>query len=95
MRYYAVHYTYVDDPELIARHRPAHREYLSSLTALGLVAAGAYPDADVPGALLIFTADDAEAVAELLVDDPFRTNDVISARHIEYWTPVIGVFAEQ
>ena len=35
MQYFAVHYTYVDDAELIARHRPDHRAFLSpSLTHL-------------------------------------------------------------
>ena len=61
MQYFAVHYTYVDDAELIARHRPDHRAFLSGLTDKGLIAGGAYPDATPPSALLVFKAESAEA----------------------------------
>ena len=78
MQYFAVHYTYVDDAELIARHRPDHRAFLSGLTDKGLIAGGAYPDATPPSALLVFKAESAEAVSELLAGDPFRSNNVLA-----------------
>ena len=61
MQYFAVHYTYVNDTELIARHRPDHRAFLSSLTDKGLIAGGAYPEATPPSALLVVKAENAEA----------------------------------
>lgn len=94
MQYFAVHYTYVNDTELIARHRPDHRAFLSRLTDKGLVAGGAYPEAAPPSALLVVKAENAEAVSDLLADDPFRINNVLADVRIVHWTPVIGVFAE-
>ena len=94
MQYFAVHYTYVDDAELIARHRPDHRAFLSGLTDKGLVAGGAYPDATPPSALLLVRAESAEAVSELLAGDPFRSNNVLADVRIVHWTPVIGILAE-
>lgn len=94
MQYFAVHYTYVDDAELIARHRPDHRAFLSGLTDKGLIAGGAYPDATPPSAFLVFKAESAEAVSELLAGDPFRSNNVLADVRIVHWTPVIGIFAE-
>ena len=94
MQYFAVHYTYVDDAELIARHRPDHRAFLSGLTDKGLIAGGACPDATPPSALLVFKAESAETVSELLTGDPFRSNDVLADVRIVHWTPVIGIFAE-
>ena len=94
MQYFAVHYTYVDDAELIARHRPDHRAFLSGLTDKGLIAGGAYPDTTPPSALLVVRAESAEAVSDLLAGDPFRINDVLTDVRIVRWTPVIGIFAE-
>ena len=94
MQYFAVHYTYVNDTELIARHRPDHRAFLSGLTDKGLIAGGAYPEAAPPSALLVVKAENAEAVSDLLADDPFRINNVLADVRIAHWTPVIGVFAE-
>ena len=94
MQYFAVHYTYVDDTELIARHRPEHRAFLSGLTGKGLVAGGAYPEATPPSALLVVKAESSEAASDLLAGDPFRTNNVLADVRIVHWTPVIGIFAE-
>ena len=93
MSHFAVHYHYVDDATLLAAHRPAHREFLRSLVGQGLLAAGAYPEADEPGALLIVEADSAEAVATMLDDDPFLGQGAISQRRIMLWNPPIGIFA--
>ena len=46
MPVFAVQYTYVDDPDLVTAHRPAHRDFLRDLLDnWGIVlAAGAYTD---------------------------------------------------
>lgn len=93
MDYFAVHYTYIDDAEKIAEHRPEHRAFLSGLTDKGLIAGGAYPEATPPSALLIVRAENADAVELLLADDPFRQRGVLANTRIIRWTPVIGVFA--
>lgn len=92
MNYYAVHYTYVTDADALTAERPAHRDYLRTLGQGGLVAAGAYPEADQPGALLIFKSENARHVEAQLNKDPYWTKDLITERRIELWTPVIGVF---
>lgn len=90
MNHYAVHYTYVDDTDLIARHRPEHRDFLSSLVGRGIVVAGACPGTTPPSALLIVEAVSPEAVLELLADDPFRQHGVLADCRVVTWTPVIG-----
>ena len=56
MPVFAVQYSYVDDPELVTEHRPAHRDFLRDLLDQGIVlAAGAYTDGPA-GALLVFRA---------------------------------------
>ena len=45
---------------------------------------------DEPGALLVFTAADAEEVAELLDKDPFWPLGLITERAIRPWTLVYG-----
>lgn len=90
MSHFAVHYTYVDDPELIAQHRPDHRTFLSSLVGRGLIVAGACPGTTPPSALLIVEAESPEDVGDLLADDPFRLRGVLSEARVVSWTPVIG-----
>ena len=94
MQYFAMHYTYVDDTDLITRHRPDHRAFLTGLTDRGLIAGGAYPEVAPPSALLIFRAESAEAVSTMLADDPFRIHGVLADAKVVPWTPVIGIFAE-
>lgn len=92
MTYYAVHYTYVTDSDALTAERPAHRDYLRSLGPAGLVAAGAYPEAEQPGALLLFKSDKLRDVESCLDKDPFWTKNLITERRIELWNPVIGIF---
>lgn len=92
MTYFAVHYTYTQDAEALNAERPAHRDYLRTLGAGGLLAAGIYPEADVPGALLLFNCKDRREVESMLDRDPFWTKELITERRIEQWTPTIGVF---
>ncbi len=93
MSHFAVHYSYVPDASLLLEHRPAHREFLRGLVGSGLLAAGAYPDAEEPSALLIFEADTEEDVVQMLELDPFRLRGAIAQRHIQLWNPPIGIFA--
>lgn len=92
MNYYAVHYTYVTDTDALTAERPAHRDYLRTLGQGGLLAAGNYPEADQPGALLLFKSDEIHPVEVALNKDPYWTKDLIVERRIERWNPVIGVF---
>ena len=93
MSHFAVHYSYVADAALLAQHRPAHRDFLRSLVGSGLLAAGAYPDAKEPSALLIIESNSESDVAEMLDGDPFLLRGVIIDRRIQLWNPPIGIFA--
>ncbi len=93
MSIFAVHYSYVSDTELLNEHRPAHREFLRALVGSGLLAAGAYPAAEEPSALLILEAESEAAVASMLDDDPFLRTGAIADRRIQLWDPPIGIFA--
>ncbi len=69
--------------------RPAHRAYLDDLDALLL--SGPTDDPEAPGAVLVFEAESAHAVEELLVEDPFATAGGIIAGHsVVGWTVVTG-----
>jgi uncharacterized protein len=77
-------YQYDGDPEVIAEHRPAHREFLAShpgLQVFGPTAAG--------GAVIVFDADPAE-LETWLDDDPFRAIGVIASRTVTPWTVAGG-----
>ncbi len=93
MSLFAVHYSYDSDAALLERHRPAHREFLRGLLSGGLLAAGAYPEAEEPSALLIVEAESAEAVESMLDDDPFLAVGAITSRLIQRWDPPIGMFS--
>ena len=91
MPVFAVTYHYVDQPDVLAEHRPAHREYLQSLTSSdGLIAAGRTPGGEVDSALLLFDTDSSESVEKALNSDPFWTEGLIVKRDILEWTLAIG-----
>lgn len=97
MTVFAVEYVY--DPartDDIATLRPQHREFIARLHEEGTVlASGPWQDNATPGALLIVTGQDVDAVQRLLDEDPFHQAHVISQRTLRPWNPVIGAFAEQ
>ncbi len=93
MSHFAVHYSYVTDAALLAQHRPAHRDFLKALLGSGLLAAGAYPEATEPSALLIIEAESDADVAAMLENDPFLREGVITDRRIQLWNPPIGIFS--
>ncbi len=94
MPVFAVHYRYADDPDALAEHRPAHRQFLRELLDRDVVlAAGAYPEGP-PGALLAFRAATGDDVARQLQDDPFLTHGLIVGTEIRRWTQAMGPWAD-
>ncbi len=94
MPVFAVHYSYADRPDEVTAHRPAHRAFLRELFDQGVVlAAGAYPQGPA-GALLVFRADSAEAVASLLETDPFRHHGLVTGCEIRQWGLAMGPVSE-
>lgn len=94
MPFFAVFYTYADDPDAVAAARPGHRAYLRSLVDAGsLRASGPFPGARPDSALLIFTAADRGAVEALLENDPIAP--LVASVEIKEWNPLLGVFADE
>jgi uncharacterized protein len=88
--------TYVYDHRTAERdlYRPAHRGYLRELLEEGeLLAAGAWADESNPGALLLFRAPSADAVAARIRIDPFVVHGIVTSADIREWTAGIGPFA--
>ncbi len=93
MGVFAVHYRYVDDPEPVTSHRPEHRDFLRGLLDRGIaLAAGAYTDGPA-GALLIFRADSAEQITDLLAADPFQQLGLVQDCQIRSWGQAMGPWA--
>ena len=93
MPVYAVHYRYVDDGDLLAEHRPAHRDFLRDLLDRGIVlAAGAYTDGPA-GALLVFRGDSEQHIADLLTADPFQQLGLVTHYKIRAWGQAMGPWA--
>ena len=95
MTIYAVQYTYDERSAVRDATRAAHRQYLGSLEATGvLLASGPYvgpTDGSTPdGALLMVRADSVRDVAAHLDVDPFAVAGVISERTVREWTLVFG-----
>lgn len=95
MPVFAVHYRYADDrPDDVAAHRPAHRAFLRELFDRDIcLAAGAYPTGPA-GALLVFRADSAEQVNELLRDDPFQRERLVTDCQVRQWGLAMGPWTE-
>jgi hypothetical protein len=88
---FAVVYHYVEDVDVIAQHRPIHREYLGDLITQGLlIAAGPTAGRATPSAHLLFNAESLEQVEALLDADPFTTEGVVTSREIYEWNVAIG-----
>lgn len=73
--------------DVIAEHRPRHREYLSKLQNEGRLAASG-PFEDDSGALIIYEADSQEQAEELLENDPFREAGVFQHYTMKPWRQV-------
>lgn len=95
MAFYAVTYRYSDDEQTRMEVRPKHRQWLAKLADAGmLMASGPLANAQQPGALLIFQADDKANVEDLLTNDPFAEARVITETTIDEWEIVIGGFGQ-
>jgi uncharacterized protein YciI len=93
MPVFAVHYRYLDRPDEVTTHRPAHRAFLKNLFDDGVVlAAGAYPEG--PAALLVFRADSEEQVAGLLAEDPFQQRGLVTDCQIRRWGLAMSPWTE-
>jgi uncharacterized protein YciI len=78
---------YTSDASIIAKARPAHREYLNGLIRLGkLVISG--PFSDDSGGLLVYEAETAAQVKKLIVEDPFAIEGVFVSWEIRPWNVV-------
>ncbi|SDP48050.1 hypothetical protein SAMN04515671_4422 [Nakamurella panacisegetis] len=94
MPVFAVLYDYAKESDAGRdQHRPAHREFLGSLTGpVTALATGPWGD-EPAGALIIVEGPSAGEVAAKLDDDPFQVQQLISARRIREWTQVKGPWA--
>ncbi len=84
---YAAIAVYTSDASTIAKARPAHREYLTTLIQQGkLVISG--PFSDDSGGLLVYESETAAQVDELIAEDPFATEGVFVSWEIRPWNVV-------
>ncbi|AEE45983.1 YciI family protein [Cellulomonas fimi] len=87
---YAVRYTYDERTDVRDTFRPEHRAYLSTLADEGrLLGSGPFADGE-PGALLVFRADDRDALDALLAADPFAREGVVAVTDVRQWDLVLG-----
>jgi uncharacterized protein YciI len=80
---------YLQDREVVERHRPVHRQYLASLKERGQLAVSG-PFADGSGALIVYEAESAAAAEELLRGDPFHAAGVFLSWRLRPWNVVIA-----
>ena len=87
MAYYAVEYVYNPSmTETMDEVRPTHRAFLSALLEQLIEAT------TIPGALILINAESQADVERILNEDPFYVAEVIQARLIREWNPVIRAF---
>ena len=72
--------------------RPTHRAFLSGLLGQGINVASGPLVGEIPGALLLINAESEADVERVLNEDPFYVAEVIQARLIREWNPVIRAF---
>lgn len=84
---YAAIAKYTSDASVIAKARPAHRQYLTGLRDQGkLVISG--PFADDAGGLLVYEAENSEQVEQMVRDDPFARQGVFLSWEIRPWNVI-------
>lgn len=94
MAYYSVVYTYGPDRATQDENRPRHRAFLGQLAEQGdLVASGPLLGTTPAKALLILQGESAEAVRQLLSDDPFQHLGQVDDVEVTEWNPVVGILA--
>ena len=84
---YAAIVKYTPDASIIAKARPAHRQYLTGLQEAGkLVISG--PFAGDGGAILVYEAETPEQVERMVTEDPFAKSGVFVSWEIRPWNVV-------
>ena len=89
MALYTATLTYTDDKDKIQEVRPTHRKYLQSLVDSGRLHESG-PFTDDSGALIIYNADSEADARELLANDPFTINGVITEATVKEWKIVMS-----
>lgn len=88
MSYFVVSYAYKATATAeLDSNRPAHRDYLQNLAELRL--SGPFVGG-VPGALLLFEADDQARVEQIVLADPFVLADCVETWSVREWKPASG-----
>ncbi|WAL65784.1 YciI family protein [Amycolatopsis cynarae] len=87
MKSFLVETRYV--PDKYGEVRPRHREYLRKLAEEG-VCLVAGPLADGSGGVMLFRAEDAEALQKILDTDPYHLEGALAERSVREYTPVLG-----
>lgn len=85
---FVVELAFDKDEERRLALRPAHREMLKDLHQKGLLLT-AGPFADESGALLIFSVDSREQLIQILDEDRYTHEDVLTRKSIREWTPIV------
>jgi len=84
---YAAIAKYTPDASVIAKARPAHRQYLTGLVEQGkLVISG--PFANDVGGLLVYEAETLEQVEAMVREDPFAKQGVFTSWEIRPWNVI-------
>jgi uncharacterized protein YciI len=79
--------TYVDDHEVVARIRPAHRRYMAQLPTDGNLVAGG-PFGDGTGALFIYEVDSLDEAQAIVAVDPYSTDGAFAQTELKVWNVV-------
>lgn len=94
MTIFAVTYSYGGPVEVLNEHRPAHRAYLGELAQQGKVmGSGPFTDDGAAGALLVFSAESAQEVHDILADDPLVVHGAVTEHSVREWSINIGPWA--
>jgi len=89
MTMFAVTLTYIEDKDRIAKVRPAHRAYLKRQFVAGrLYHAGPYTDDT--GGMAIYTVDSEQEVRNILAEDPFTIEGIITEATVKEWRLVFN-----
>lgn len=90
MSLYAVTYVHPDEQRWL-EHLEPHLHWIERRLQDGtLIASGPYQDVPELSALLLFKARDREHVDELISDDPFVTEGLLTELTVTRWDPGFG-----
>jgi uncharacterized protein len=91
MTWFLVESRYVQDK--YGEVRPRHREYLQKLAEEG-VCALAGPFGDESGGVIVYQAEDAEALQKIIDADPYHLEGAIAERIVREFKPVLGAWVQ-